>query len=447
MEMRGHMRTVKWLVLMLIVMIVSPNVAQTTLEVSIQPIRDLQWSPNGAYLAVAQETGGLSIYDDTLTLLANSYPQDTVSSVSWSPDSTQLAIEHLGQLEILSWDSDQSTLTSIRVMSSENPISSVAWNSMGDVVATAEIIEMDTITDDLTLRKRGWATYYVATWNIQSGEMIMRTSQSFTTQVEPFGLTEFNDIFYFKPIVWKPDGNKFLLARIENMRTHIQGQVITLDYQIGTVEDVIALPFSPITMALKPNSTILAVTFDTGTVEIDVNDYRGFKSLHANGFQAVMSWSPDGRFLLIDRNLIDAVNQDNIEVGETVIARFSSFPFSNAWHPYRPIIAIGSLTGRLTIEDATRFEGFTASPIANAGDDLTIYGELTATLIIDGYASMDYDGTITGYEWRLGDTVLSTDATATLDLPLGSHEIQLTVTDDDDLTDSDTVQITVTTGE
>nr|MCU0482328.1 hypothetical protein [Anaerolineae bacterium] len=57
--------------------------SQTTDERNIQPIRDMQWSPDGNFLAVAQHEGGLAIYDPQLTLLTSIYPQDTVSSVSW----------------------------------------------------------------------------------------------------------------------------------------------------------------------------------------------------------------------------------------------------------------------------------------------------------------------------------------------------------------------------
>jgi len=442
------MRKLNYILCILVFNIVFVAYSQATNPLTIQPIRDMQWSPDGNFLAVAQHEGGLAIYDQQLTLLTGIYPQDTIVSISWSPNSQQLAIEHLGQLEILSWDRYQSMLTSIRVISSENPISSVAWSPMDDVVATAEIIEMHTTRDDLTSVKRGWATYYVATWDIQSGQMIMRTPQSFTTLVVPFRLDEFNEFFYFKPIVWKPDSNEIILAIVEDMGDYIEGQIVTLDYQMGTVEEIIALPFSPITMALSPNSTILAVTFDLGTVEIDVNDYQGFKSLHGNGFQVVMSWSPDGRFLLIDRNLIDAINQNNIDSGETAIARFSLSTFINAWHPYRPIIALGDLRNNLSnlsIEDATEIEGFTASPIANAGESRIIYvgGDLMADVQLDASASVDYDGTITGYEWREGENVLSTNIIADVNLPIGIHDIQLTVTDNDNLTDSGTIQIEV----
>lgn len=316
---------------------------------------------------------------------------------------------------------------------------------MVDVVATAEIIEIDTTIDDLTQRERGWATYYVATWDIQSGQMIMRTSELFTTRVEPFGFNEIDEIFYFKPIVWQPDSNKILLARAQDMGSYVEGQIVTLDYQTGILENTFVLPFEPITMALKPDSTTLAVTFNQGTVEIDVNDYQGFNYLHADGFQVVMSWSPDGRFLLVDYKLVDAINQDNIEVGNTDIAHFSFSTFVNTWHPSRPIIAIGSLSGNLNIEDATEIEGFTASPVANAGENRIVYvgGDLTADVQLDASASVDYDGTITGYEWREGENVLSTNMITTVNLPMGIHDIQLTVTDNDNLIDSDTIQIDV----
>lgn len=88
-----------------------------------------------------------------------------------------------------------------------------------------------------------------------------------------------------------------------------------------------------------------------------------------------------------------------------------------------------------------------AAPTANAGPDQTVTiadetGETTVTL--DGSASTD-DGTITDYTWTLGSQTLASGASATadVDLPEGVHTIQLEVTDDEVLTDTDTVVITV----
>ena len=85
-------------------------------------------------------------------------------------------------------------------------------------------------------------------------------------------------------------------------------------------------------------------------------------------------------------------------------------------------------------------------PIANAGPDQTVSdgdGNGSEIIALDGSQSADPDGTIVSYEWNEGDTVLGTDATVTVTLPVGNHTITLTVTDDTGATSTDTVTVTV----
>ncbi len=90
-------------------------------------------------------------------------------------------------------------------------------------------------------------------------------------------------------------------------------------------------------------------------------------------------------------------------------------------------------------------------PVANAGDDLVLpdgdrSGNENVTL--DGSNSYDADGEIVQYLWMSGDTVLADGGNpqAEVALPVGEHVLTLIVRDNDDLTDSDNVTITITDG-
>ncbi|MFO0856238.1 MAG: matrixin family metalloprotease [Phycisphaerales bacterium] len=88
-------------------------------------------------------------------------------------------------------------------------------------------------------------------------------------------------------------------------------------------------------------------------------------------------------------------------------------------------------------------------PIANAGSDQTVTDSDNSgseTVTLNGTGSSDSDGTITSYVWKEGVTTILTGATGNVSLPVGTHTIQLTVTDNATATATDNVVITVNAG-
>jgi PKD repeat protein len=85
-------------------------------------------------------------------------------------------------------------------------------------------------------------------------------------------------------------------------------------------------------------------------------------------------------------------------------------------------------------------------PNADAGPDQAVAdhdGTGSETVTLDGTGSSDPDGTIDSYEWREGGTLIATGANPSVEFPVGSHTVTLTVTDDDGETASDDVVVTV----
>ncbi|QPC82058.1 PKD domain-containing protein [Phototrophicus methaneseepsis] len=85
-------------------------------------------------------------------------------------------------------------------------------------------------------------------------------------------------------------------------------------------------------------------------------------------------------------------------------------------------------------------------PVANAGTDQTITdtdNNGSENVMLDGSASTDRDGTIVSYIWTRDGIEIATGISPQVTLPVGIHPITLTVTDDDGLTNTDTVVITV----
>jgi len=89
-------------------------------------------------------------------------------------------------------------------------------------------------------------------------------------------------------------------------------------------------------------------------------------------------------------------------------------------------------------------------PTADAGTNRTVIdGDDSGAepVTLDGTGSFDPDGTVVSYRWTEGGTQIATGATPTVTFAVGSHAVTLTVTDDDGATDSDQVQVTVTSRE
>jgi len=81
-------------------------------------------------------------------------------------------------------------------------------------------------------------------------------------------------------------------------------------------------------------------------------------------------------------------------------------------------------------------------PVAIAGDDVTVYEGSEVTL--SALASYDPDGTIVSYQWIDENGVtISNSPILRYSFPVGTHVITLKVTDNDGLSSTDTVKVTV----
>ena len=86
------------------------------------------------------------------------------------------------------------------------------------------------------------------------------------------------------------------------------------------------------------------------------------------------------------------------------------------------------------------------TPIANAGQDQIVNDSdwtLEETVILDWTASNDPDGSITNYEWKDWIDILWNTATLNTSLSVGVHTVELTVTDNEGVQNTDSVVITI----
>jgi len=84
-------------------------------------------------------------------------------------------------------------------------------------------------------------------------------------------------------------------------------------------------------------------------------------------------------------------------------------------------------------------------PTANANADQVVMADAsnTATVALNGGLSSDPDGTINAYTWTLNGAPLASGPTPSVNLPVGTHTITLTVTDNLGATAQDSLTVTV----
>ena len=108
-----------------------------------------------------------------------------------------------------------------------------------------------------------------------------------------------------------------------------------------------------------------------------------------------------------------------------------------------------TIHGGLNLHNALSYGSTNLGPVADAGADQAVTdtdGNGAELVTLNGSASADPDGTIIGYEWREGSTVIGSGATPSVLLGVGVHTLTLQVTDDDGATGTDTTVVTVNPG-
>jgi len=135
-------------------------------------------------------------------------------------------------------------------------------------------------------------------------------------------------------------------------------------------------------------------------------------------------------------------------VREFAKGRIVNFSFAPNYYIFRNTLVDGRIQKLYvnSVKWCTTKEA-NSPPVANAGSDQTVECNVRsgALVTLDGSASYDPDGDPLTYTWKEGETILASgiQPTANVTLPLGTHDIVLTVDDGNGGTASATVTITV----
>ncbi|MCP4709112.1 MAG: hypothetical protein GY869_10845, partial [Planctomycetes bacterium] len=191
------------------------------------------------------------------------------------------------------------------------------------------------------------------------------------------------------------------------------------------------------------------------TLNYENNVLHYVSGLHGDQDDAIIRDNPTGK-IYFNGNILPSGETDNYDtsarhaiptyatvtmfdadtLGDTVV------PFAGTHYPtaqeQQLLNDIGSaIGGAATVNQ---------NPNAHAGLDQTITdsdSNGSEMITLDGTASSDSDGTIQNYLWSLDGTPIANGPNPNVILPVGAHNIVLTVTDNGGATDTDTVEITV----
>jgi len=184
-----------------------------------------------------------------------------------------------------------------------------------------------------------------------------------------------------------------------------------------------------------------------GQVDSDYNLFYGVSPPAYEGSHSVIA-DP----LFVDYRRHEAWNfhlrssSSAIDKGDPTLARLFSLPspFIDLGGHVRPLDIPGVGYDGIGAFDIGAYEY--SGPTAKAGEDQSINdsdGNGSEKVTLDGSASTDVDGTVVSYVWTEGGSEIAWVEKPTVMLSVAEHTIILTVTDDEGLTDTDTVVILV----
>lgn len=225
---------------------------------------------------------------------------------------------------------------------------------------------------------------------------------------------------------WSKDGEVVgtgaVLEQELSIGTHVFTLLVTDNVGLQGVDVVIT--------TVLPNASPIA---DAGSDEILTDsDADGVESVTLD---ASASYDPDGEIALY------AWSKDGEVVGTGATLALELSPGE-----YEFSLEVEDLVGASAVDTVTISVVGNASPIANAGGDITRTdnnADGMEVVTVDGSASYDPDGEIISYAWSKDGEVVGNTARISEELSVGVHTFTLFVTDNAGAQSSDDVTVTV----
>lgn len=170
--------------------------------------------------------------------------------------------------------------------------------------------------------------------------------------------------------------------------------------------------------AFKTDSTLVVVVVNSNDSEVNLD----FTILNNIGVDTVTQYTTsETKNVVNDGDIPLTGNAFSATIDANSIATFTSYA-----------------------ESGGKYNNIT--PVADAGADIVVEdsdGNGSEIITLNGKASSDADGTIAIYSWTLNDQHIAWEDSLEIEIPIGNHIAVLAVTDDDGATDTDTLNIEI----
>ena len=268
----------------------------------------VDWSPDGAYIATADNNGVVQVLDSAgavVTTLLQSGPNpegEEVNSVAWSPDGTKLAATDHTKIQIWNTRTWSSHLT---IDDSLAVIWSIAWSPDSTQLASVSyygrsnnfrIWDVATGNEDLVFSNTGFM--YIVAWSpdgnylATSGGARVNMWSAFTPERQQYFDGQGGELV---DIDWSPDGTRIVIVGQDD-RTFIRDS--------STGDPLFLLVGQSRNRTIKgvswsPDGTRIATVSDDGTLWVwDAETGEGVQVVQESGALYAVDWSPDSSHIV-----------------------------------------------------------------------------------------------------------------------------------------------------
>lgn len=246
------------------------GILQVTLLGGQSPVGSICWSPNGSEIACGREDGTIQIWDTSSRELVSTFigsgTKDSIVCVDWSPNGLKLASCRRGDSSIRIWDLQSSSPPAV-LTGHENSVNSISWSpdskelASGSFDATIRIWDVESAKTRATLQGHEGLVFGVH-WS-PNGQLLAsaggdKTIRIWNPETGVLQSTKFGHIGTVNSVRWSPDSKRLASCGERSIRiwdsTSKQPLLTLTGSELRWVEGVVWSPDGDCIVSSSSNS-------------------------------------------------------------------------------------------------------------------------------------------------------------------------------------------------